>query len=63
MEHNQKIEKKRFSQADGNKKWTENIEQKTTSGTLSKYYLVMTDSAWRWLYERNIKKNESTGSI
>ena len=55
MEHNQKIEKKRFSQADGNKKWTENIEKKTASGAFGKYYLVMIDSALRWLNERKKK--------
>jgi len=56
MEQNQKVAKKRFSQADGNKKWTESIEQKTASGAFGKYHLMMTDSALRWLNERNIKK-------
>jgi hypothetical protein len=46
MEQNQKVEKKRFSQAYGNKKWTENTEPKTTSGTFGKYYLVTAGSAW-----------------
>ena len=48
MEQNQKVEKKRLPQADGNKKWTENIKKKTASWTFGKYHLMMTDRTSRF---------------